>query len=541
MVESRVGMEMLGMTIRCLGMVGHLPQSLTMLGGSTLECSMRPRVMNPLNARNPTAAHGACYEFGGTDHFKAACPRLNQAKRPGGNRPNQFVSNYGGQGRGNNGSQARGRAFMLAAEEARQDPNIKTGFSYVIEIASGQLVEIDKVVRGCKLEIKGHIFDINLIPFGSGSFDVIIGMDWLFNHKAEIICHEKVVRIPLQDVQVLRVIGERPEEKMRHLMSAKAKEQKQKEIVVVRDFPEVFPNDLSGLPPIQEIEFRIELIPGAIPVVKSPYRLEPAEMEELSGQLKELQDKDFIQLSLSPWGAPVLFVKKKDDLRSRYHQLRVHGDDIPKTSFRTRYGHFEFTVMLFGLTNAPANREEHEMHLGLVLELLKKEKLYTKSSKCEFWLQELSPMDQKICLGLGRVLMQRGKVIAVASRQLKVHEKNYTTHDLEFGAVVFAFKIWRHDLYGTKSVIYTNHKSLHHIFNKKELNMCQNRWIELFSDYDCEIRYHPGKANVVADALNMNKMIKPKRIRAMNMDLQSSIKDKILAAQKEAPDESAGL
>ncbi|GJW90660.1 putative reverse transcriptase domain-containing protein [Tanacetum coccineum] len=137
--------------------------------------------------------------------------------------------------------------------------------------------------------------------------------------------------------------------------------------------------------------------------------------------------------------------------------------------------------------------------------------------------------------------MQRGKVIAYASRQLKIHEKNYTTHDLELGAVVFALKIRRHYLYGTKSVIYTDHKSLQHIFSQKELNMRQRRWIELFSDYDYEIRYHPGKANMVADALSRKERVNPNRVRAMNMTLQSSIKDRRLAAQKEAVDESAGL
>ncbi|GKE76745.1 putative nucleotidyltransferase, ribonuclease H [Tanacetum coccineum] len=335
------------------------------------------------------------------------------------------------------------------------------GIKYEIEIASGQLVEIDKVIKGCKLEIEGHVFDIDLIPFGHGNFDVIIGMDWLSNYKAEIICHEKVVRIPLPDSKVFRVLEERPEEKARLLTSAKASDKKQVEIVVVRDFPEVFPDDLLGLPPLREIEFRIELIPRAILIAKSPYRLAPSELEELLGQLKELQDKGFIRPSSSPWGASVLFVKKKDgsfricidyrelkkltvknryplprikdlfdqlqgsqffskiDLRSGYHQLRVHEDDIPKTAFRTRYGHFEFTVMPFGLTNAPAvfmdlmnrfyrpyldkfvivfiddiliyskTREEHVEHLRLVLELLKKEKLYAKFSKCEFWLREV--------------------------------------------------------------------------------------------------------------------------------------------------------
>ncbi|GJV71536.1 putative reverse transcriptase domain-containing protein [Tanacetum coccineum] len=553
-----------------------------------------------------------------------------------------------GHGRRNQGNQARGRAFMLGAEEARQDPNIVTGmftfdnhfattlfdygadysfvsttfipqlgigpselgFGYEIKIASGQLVEIDKVIKGCKLEIKGHVFDIDLIPFGHGSFDAIIGMDWLSNHKAEKICHEKVVRIPLLDGKVLRVLGERPEEKERLLMSAKASDKKQEEIVVVRDIPE------------------------------SPYRLAPSELEELSGQLKELQDKGFIRPSSSPWGALVLFVKKKDgsfsmridykelnklivknryplpriddlfdqlqglqffskiDLRSGYHQLRVHEDDIPKTVFRTYYGHFEFTVMPFGLTNAPAvfmdlmnrvcrpyldnfmivliddiliyskTQEEHVEHLRLVLELLRKEKLYAKFSKCEFWLREMQFLGHVInsdgihknwkaprtlskvrsFLGLDGYyrrtrlrLMQRGKVIAYTFRQLKIHEKNYMTHDLDLGAVVFALKIWRHYLYGTKSVIYMDHKSLHHIFSQKELNMRQRRWIELLSDYDYEICYHPGKENVVADALSRKERVNPKRVRAMNMTFQLSIKHRILAAQKEAMDESARL
>ncbi|GJY58720.1 putative reverse transcriptase domain-containing protein [Tanacetum coccineum] len=288
------------------------------------DCRGVPRNVNPVNARNPTVR--ACYECGSTDHVRSACPRLNRAQEPKGNCPNQVDANNGSRGRGNQGNQARGRAFMLGAEESRQDPNIVTstftlndhftttlfdsgadysfvsttfipllglkpidlGFRYEIEIASGQLVKIDKVIKGCKLEVKGHVFDMDLIPFGHGSFDMIIGMNWLSNYKAEIIFHEKVVRIPLPDVKVLRVVGKISEEKSRLLMSAKASDKKQEEIVVVRDFPEVFPDDLSGLPPIWEIEFRIELIPRATPVAKSPYRLTPSEMEELSGQLKEL-------------------------------------------------------------------------------------------------------------------------------------------------------------------------------------------------------------------------------------------------------------
>ncbi|GJU36235.1 putative reverse transcriptase domain-containing protein [Tanacetum coccineum] len=580
------------------------------------DCRGVSRNVNPVNARNPIVR--ACYECGSTDYVRTTCPRLNRARGPKENHPNRVATNNGGLGHRNQGNQARGRAFMLGAEEARQDTNIVT------------------------------------------------------------------VKIPLPNGKVLRVVGERPEDKVRLLMSAKASDKKQEEIVVVRDFPEVFPDDLSGLPNIQEMEFQIELTPGATPVVKSPYRLAPSELEELSGQLKELQDKGFIRPSSSPWGAPVLFVKKKDgsfkmcidyrelnkltiknryplpriydlvdelqgsqffskiDLRSGYHQLRVHEDDIPKTAFRTRYGHFEFTVMPFGLTNAPAifmdlmnrvcrpyldkfmivfiddiliyskTQEEHVEHLRHVIngngihvdpskiEVVKNWKaprtptevrsflglagyyrrfienfskiaksltILTQKSKTFDWGEEqelaFQTLKDKLCnapvlalpdgpedfvvycdasgIGLGCVLMQRGKVIAYASRQLKIHEKNYTTHDLELGAVVFALKIWRHYLYGTKSVIYTDHKSLQHIFSQKELNMRQRRWIELFSDYDCEIRYHPGKANVVADALSRKERVKPKRVRAMNMILQSSIKDRILAAQKEAVDEFAGL
>ncbi|GJS78386.1 putative reverse transcriptase domain-containing protein [Tanacetum coccineum] len=266
---------------------------------------------------------------------------------------------------------------------------------------------------------------------------------------------------------------------------------------------------------------------------RAPYRLAPSEMKELSEQLQELSDKGFIRPQIDD-----LFdqlqgssVYSKIDLKSGYHQLRVREEDIPKTAFRTRYGHYEFQVMPFGLTNAPAvfmdlmnrNKQEHKEHLKLILEFLKKEKLYAKFSKCEFWILKVqflghvidsegihvdpakiesikywaspkSPTEIRQFLGLagyyrrfiegapilalpegskdfitycdaskkglGVVLMQREKVIAYASRQVKIHEKNYTTHDLELGAVVFALKIWRHYLYGTKCTVFTDHKSL---------------------------------------------------------------------------------
>ncbi|GJS44764.1 putative reverse transcriptase domain-containing protein [Tanacetum coccineum] len=534
-------------------------------GGYT---GMTPKNVKPINARNPVDR--TCYECGSIDHIKA-----------------------------------RGRAFMLVAEEARQDPNIMTstftlndhyattlfdsgadyrfvsttfipllniepsdlGFSYEIEIASGQLVEIDKVIKGCKLEIEGYVFDISLIPFGSESFDMIIGMDWLSNHKTEIICHEKVVRIPLLDGKVLRVKGERPDRKVRHLVSAKAKEQKREELVVVRDFPEGTPGQTFHL---------TKLVPlGSTGIVceekgDGSFRMciDYTELNKLTIKNRyplPRIDNLFDQLQGSQYFSKI-------DLRSGYHQLRVHEDDIPKTAFRTHYRHFEFIVMLFGLTNALAVfmdlmnrvcRPYLDKFVTMFIlrpkksmkHVINKDGIHVDSSKIEAvknWKASRTPSEvhlflglagyyhrfiknfSKIAtpltaltqktlpdepedfvvycdasgLGLGCLLIQRGKVIAYASSQLKILEKNYTTHDLELGVVVFALKIWRHYLNGTKSVIYTDHRSLQHIFSQKELNMRQRHWIELFSDYDCEICYHPGKTNVVADALSRKERVK---------------------------------
>ncbi|GJY18583.1 putative reverse transcriptase domain-containing protein [Tanacetum coccineum] len=280
-----------------------------------------------------------------------------------------------------------------------------------------------------------------------GSFDIIIGMDWLSKYNAVIDCAMKIVRIP-SGSEILIIRGDGCSEGHRTRLNEvedKSEKKRLEDVPIVQDFPEVFPEDLPGLPPTRQVEFQIDLVPGAAPVARAPYRLAPSEMKELSEQLKELSDKGFIRPSSSPWGAPVLFVKKKDgsfrmcidyrelnkltvknryplpriddlfdqlqgssvyskiDLRSGYHQLRVREEDIPKTAFRTRYGHYEFQVMPFGLTNAPAvfmdlmnrvckpyldkfvivfiddiliyskNKQEHEEHLKIILELLKKE------------------------------------------------------------------------------------------------------------------------------------------------------------------------
>ncbi|GJY00852.1 putative reverse transcriptase domain-containing protein [Tanacetum coccineum] len=479
------------------------------------DCRVMSKNVNPTIVRNPTPARRACRKCGSVDYLKPACPRLNRAQEPGGNHPNQVAANNGGQGHGNQGNQARGRAFMLGVEEARHDPNFMTGtftlnnhfattlfdscadysfastpfvpllgiepselcFRYEFEIASGKLVKIYKVIKGCTLEIEGHVFDIDLIPFRHGSFDVIIGMDWLSNHKAKIICLEKVVRIPLLDGKVLKVLGERPKEKARLLMSAKASDKKQGEIVVVRDFPK-----------LREVQFLGHVING------NRIHVDPSKIEVVKN-----------------WKAPrtPFEVRSFLVLAGYYCRFIENFSKIAKS----------LTILTQKCKTFDWGKEQENAFQTLKDKLFNAPVLVLPDEPEDFVVY-----CDASGLGLGCVFIQKGKVIAYASRLLKIYEKNYMTHDLELGAVVFALKIWRHYLYGTKSVIYMDHKSLQHIFSQKELNMRHRHWIELFSDYDCEIRYHPSKANVVAD-----------------MTLQSSIKDRILTAQKEAVDESAGL
>ncbi|GJW32101.1 putative reverse transcriptase domain-containing protein [Tanacetum coccineum] len=348
---------------------------------------------------------------------------------------------------------AHGRAYLLRDKNAHQDPNVVTGTfllnqhlarvlfdsgadksfvsislasmlnippitldtTYDIEMADGNLVGTNTVIQGCTLILLNQPFKIDLMPIKLGSFDVVIGMDWLSKYHARIICDEKVVHIPI-DGETLIIRGDRSKTRLSlisciktkryisrgyqvfiaQVMEKKSDEKRLEDIPVVREFSEVFPENLPGLPPVRQVEFQIDLIPGAAPVARAPYRLAPSEMQELSNQLQELADRGFIRPSTSPWGAPVLFVKKKDgsfrmcinyrelnkltvrnhyplpriddlfnqlqssstylkiDLRSGYHQLRVKDKDIPKTAFRTRYEHYKFQVMSFGLTNTPA-------------------------------------------------------------------------------------------------------------------------------------------------------------------------------------------
>nr|GEV95118.1 hypothetical protein [Tanacetum cinerariifolium] len=354
------------------------------LGHFASDYRVMPRNVNPINARNPVGR--TCYECGSADHIKAACPR-------------------------NQGNQARGKAFMLEAEEARQDPNIVTGtftlnnhFATTLFDSSADYSFVSTTfipllgIEPSDLEIKGHVFDINSIPSRSGSFDVIIGIDWLSDHKARINYHEKVVRIPRLDGKVLRVLEEKLEDKVRQLISVRTKEQKQEEIVVVRDFLEW-----------REVQFLGHVING------DGIHVDPSKIEAVKN-----------------WKAPRTLFEVHSFLGLARYYLRLIED----------FSKIAKPLTILSQKTLPDGSEDFVM--------------YCDASG----------------LGLGCVLMQRGKVIAYASSQ-------------------------------------------------KELNMRQRRWIELFSDYDCEIRYHLGKANVVADALSRKERVKPKRVRAMNMTLQA--------------------
>ncbi|GJX86798.1 putative reverse transcriptase domain-containing protein [Tanacetum coccineum] len=387
------------------------------------------------------------------------------------------------------------------------------------------------------------------MPVPLGSFDVIIRKDWLTKYHGVIICDEKIVRVPFErEMLIFQGNGnnQREESRLNIILCTNAKEYLSKGY-----FPEVFLEYLPGIPPARQVEFQIDLVPGAAPVAWAPYRLTPSEIKELAEQLQELSNKGFIRPSSSPWGAPSCLSRRKSDLF-----LRVREEDIPKTAFRMRYGHYEFHVMPFGLTNAL--EEDHEEHLKLILELLEKEELYAKFSKypvkiesIKDWASPKSPTEIRQFLGLAgyyRRFIEGFSKIAKSMTKLTqknvkfdweekeeaafqlikqklcsapfwpcqkdqktslfiIHEKNYTTHDLELRAVVFALKMWRHYLYGTRCTVFTDYKSLQHILDQKELNMRQQHWLELLSDYDCDIHYHPGKANVVADELSRKERV----------------------------------
>nr|GEV76496.1 putative reverse transcriptase domain-containing protein [Tanacetum cinerariifolium] len=401
-----------------------------------------------------------------------------------------------------------------------------------------------------------------------------------FSHLIEIdpVRLDTSYEVELADGRARKFIERGSQLFVAHVTEKEPQDKRLEDVSVIQDFPEVFPDDSLGLPPPQQVEFRTDLVPDAAPVARAPYRLAPSEMKELAKQLQELAEKGFIRPSSSPWGAPVLFVKKKDGT----FRMCIDYKELNKLTVKNHYPISRIDD-LFDQLQGSNSKQEHEEHLKTILELLKREQLYAKFLKCDFWLESVqflgyvidsegvhvdpakiaaiknwatstTPTEKLCCApmlalpegsddfvvycdaslrGFGVVLMQREKVIAYASRQLRTHEENYTTHDLELGAVVFALRLWRHYLYGIKCVVYTNHKSLQYILDQKELTMRQRRRIKLLSDYDCEMRYHPGKANVVVDALSQKER-GPIRVKALVMTVHLNLYEQIRNAQYEA-------
>ncbi|GKC33054.1 putative reverse transcriptase domain-containing protein [Tanacetum coccineum] len=498
--------------------VGHFARDCMSSGNTNVANTQKG------NGENPKG--NGCFECGAPGHLKRDCPKLKNKDRGNGsaqgweyavgNAEKKRIASRDSDSNVVMGTFLLNNCYVSILFDTGADKSfISTAFSslidiaqtplensYDVELADGKIVGVYTIMRGCTLNFLNHPFYLDLMPVELGSFNIIIGMDWLRRCHAVIVCDEKLVRIPYGNETLIFCGNESNDERESRLaiiscskakeymakgcqiflaqISAKKEEDKSegkqlKDVPIVQDFPEVFPEDLSGLPPTRPVEFQIDLIPGAAPVARAPYRLAPSEMKELSEQLQELSDKDIIRPSSSLWGASVLFVKKKDgafrmcidyrelnklteknrypllrindlfdqlqgssiyskiDLRSGYHQLRVREQDIPKTTFQTRYGHYEFQVMPFRLTNAPAvfmdldnrvckpyldkfiivfiddiliyskDKKEHEEHLKAILELLKKKKLYAKFSKCEFWISKVQ--------FLGHVIDSRGLTI----------------------------------------------------------------------------------------------------------------------------------
>ncbi|KAH0632967.1 hypothetical protein KY284_035753 [Solanum tuberosum] len=514
-----------------------------------------------------SVAQGGCFKCGQEGHFMKECPKNWQGNGNQGNRvqsssiapldraaPRGATSCTGGganhlyaitnrQEKENSPDVVTGmiKVFTLdvyafldpAAGLSFVTPYAANNFDVLLEklcepfCVSTPIVEsilAKRVYHDCVISINHKNTIADLVELDMVDFEVILGIDWLHAYYASIDCRTRVVRFQIPNEPVIEWSSSSTMPKGHLISYLKARKlvsmgrvfhlvrvndssveiPLMELVLVVKEFPKVYPDDLPGVPHEREIDFDIDIIPHTRPVSISPYRMAPAELKELKEQLKDLLDKGFIRPSVSTWGAlnqlQVATCFSKIDLRSSYHQLRVRESDIPKTTFRTRYGHYEFLVMTFGLTNASA------AFMDLMNRELKKRLTTTLVLTLPEGTQGFVVYCDASRVGLGCVLMQNGKAIAYASRQLRVHEKNYTTHDLEFVVVVFALKIWHHYLYGVHVDVFTDHKIIQYVFTQKELNLRQRRWLELLKDYDISIFYHSGNVNVVADALSMLSM-----------------------------------
>lgn len=585
-------------------------------------------------------------------------------------------------------------SFLSPSTIKRLQLHIKlTGHKLRVSLANGSTILVDEQTVEIPFQLEGIPTSHEFRVLNMGKFQGILGMDWLSLNYADISCRQGIVSFLTGEGKRVQVQGQNGKSPLQVVKANKLLKGLRKGLPIyvlkldkpnqetnklepewLSEYQDIFPEELTDLPPKRGLVHEIELIPGAQPLAKSPYKMSLSEALELKEQLTQLLEQGFIRPSVSPWGAPVLFQKKKDgtfrlcidfrglnqctiknkyplpridelldrlggakifskiDLRSGFYQVRIKEEDIPKTAFNTRFGHYEFIVMPFGLTNAPAtfnrlmtdlfrkelddfvlvffddilvyskSKEDHEQHLRHVLGILRKAKLYAKLSKCSFFVEKVAylgfivskdgifpdpakveavvswPVPKNVSevrgflgltgwcrvfvekyafiagplteltkkeepflwtekrqiafdrlkeilasepvlklpdfgkafevivdacgQGLGGILQQEHHPIAYESRQLRPHEKNYPTHDLELLAVVHALKKWRHYLLGRAFELVTDHKSLKWIFTQPELNMRQRRWVELLQEFSFEIKFRPGKCNQAADALS---------------------------------------
>ncbi|KAA3461417.1 reverse transcriptase [Gossypium australe] len=533
------------------------------------------------------SSRGKSKQCGSQDHFIRECPEMMKEEKA---QSARSVSVVRGRPLRNLGSGASSKGKLR--EQAARPEGKAPARTYAIR--AHEEASSPDVITVCK----GHYFKANLMLLLFDEFDTILGMDWLTTHDVIVNCGKKYIELRCENGDTIYVESEKHDRSpvvisymtvqrytrkgyevyLAFVMNAKETELKIESVSIVCEHSDVFPEELPGLPPVREVEFGIKLTPGTAPISIARYKMAPTELKELKAQLQDLMDKGFTRPSYSLWGALVLFVKKKDGSMRLYidyrqlNKLRVKDSDVPKAAFRTRY------------------ESEHTEHLRTILQILRDNQLYAKFSKSEFWLKEvgflghiisrdgvrvdpskiLAIVDWKppkkasevrsflglagyyrrdaFLNGLGCVLMQEVKVIAYASRQLKPHEKNYPTHDLELAAIVFALKIWRHHLYGEKCRIFTDHKSFKYLMTQKKLNLRQRRWLELIKDYELVIDYHPRKANVVADALVIDYHPRKANVvadalsrkslfalRAMNTQMTMSEDGSILAELKARP------
>ncbi|XP_070017120.1 uncharacterized protein [Nicotiana sylvestris] len=363
----------------------------------------------------------------------------------------------------------------------------------------GDSIVANHVYRGCTVLINDRPTSVDLVELVMLDFDVIMGMDWLAACYANIDCRAKVVRFHFPGEHVLEWKGNAATPKGKFISYLRAQKFIAKgciyhlvhvrdidkelatlqSVPIVNEFPTVFLDELPGIPHEREIDFAVDLLPDTQPISILPYRMAPAELRELKEQLKDFLDKGFIRPSTSPWGAPVIFVRNKDG------SLRICIDyrQLNKVIIKNKYP----------LPRIDDLFDQLQAFLGHVITA---DSIKVDGQKIEAVMTCPRPLNPT----------EHGKIITYASRQLREHEQNYPTHNLELAAVVFALKIWRHYLYGVHIDVFTDHQSLQYLFKQRELNLRQRRWLELLKDYDVDILYHPSKANIVADALSRKSM-----------------------------------